>query len=203
VVGLGGRHLTSSPARTARIAGNWLYASGLLCAAGALAHLLIPLGGPGWYSFFAAPPGLIAMAEAGLVRPAVTCAAIAAILFLIAAYAFSGLGLIRRLPGVRLVLAIVGLGLVARGAGFLVVAVSEPGLLARACGRCDELNVFVVSTSALCLFIGIGYLLGAWRPFRDTLTFDAATGKWRFTIEASDGSGKWKHFAAYEIERAR
>jgi hypothetical protein len=40
-------------------------------------------------------------------------------------------------------------------------------------------------------------------PFRDTLTFDAATGKWRFTIEASDGPGKWKHFAAYEIERAR
>lgn len=40
-------------------------------------------------------------------------------------------------------------------------------------------------------------------PFRDTLTFDATAGKWRFTIEASGGSGKLKHFAAYEIERAK
>ena len=39
-------------------------------------------------------------------------------------------------------------------------------------------------------------------PFRDRLTRDATSGKWRFTIESSDGSGAWKHFAAYEIERA-
>jgi hypothetical protein len=38
-------------------------------------------------------------------------------------------------------------------------------------------------------------------PFRDTLRFDPTTGKWRFTIEAPDGSGGWKHFAAYDIER--
>lgn len=40
-------------------------------------------------------------------------------------------------------------------------------------------------------------------PFRDTLVHDSATGRWRFTIEASEGSGKWKHFAVYEIERIR
>jgi hypothetical protein len=38
-------------------------------------------------------------------------------------------------------------------------------------------------------------------PFRDTLAYDSAASRWRFTIEASEGSGKWKHFAAYEIER--
>jgi len=40
-------------------------------------------------------------------------------------------------------------------------------------------------------------------PFRDRLTRDAASGNWRFTIESSDGSGTWKHFAAYEIQRAK
>jgi len=39
-------------------------------------------------------------------------------------------------------------------------------------------------------------------PFRDRLTRDADSGKWRFTVESSDGSGAWKHFAAYEIQRA-
>lgn len=38
-------------------------------------------------------------------------------------------------------------------------------------------------------------------PFRDRLIHDAASGKWRFTIESSERSGEWKHFAAYEIER--
>lgn len=40
-------------------------------------------------------------------------------------------------------------------------------------------------------------------PFRDTLRYDPATGKWRFTIEASDGTGEWKHFAAYDIQRVK
>jgi hypothetical protein len=40
-------------------------------------------------------------------------------------------------------------------------------------------------------------------PFRDTLTWDSTRGKWRFTIEASQESGRWKHFAAYEIERSK
>lgn len=40
-------------------------------------------------------------------------------------------------------------------------------------------------------------------PFRDTLTYNSAAGTWRLTIEASEGSGEWKHFTAYEIERVR
>lgn len=40
-------------------------------------------------------------------------------------------------------------------------------------------------------------------PFRDRLTHDAGRGTWRFTIESSDGSGQWKHFAAYEIQPSK
>jgi len=36
-------------------------------------------------------------------------------------------------------------------------------------------------------------------PFRDTLVRDAITGTWRFTIEAGQKDGSWKHFAAYVI----
>lgn len=38
-------------------------------------------------------------------------------------------------------------------------------------------------------------------PFRDRLTRDKTSGAWRFTIESSEGTGQWKHFAAYDIQR--
>ena len=147
-----------------RISQLWLFASGLLCVAGALLHLAIPFGGPAWYNFVGAPRGIAVMAGAGLARPAVTCVIIASILAVFASYAFSALGFIRRLPGSRIVLGVIGVGLLIRAVWFPILAVSEPWELGRICGRCESFNGFVVATSALCLFIGIGYLLGAWHP---------------------------------------
>lgn len=144
-----------------RISRYWLLASGLLCVAGAVLHLTIPLGGPAWYSLAGAPPGLIAMAQAKLARPVVSCIIIAGILGVFAAYAFSALGLVRRLPALRSVLGVVGLGLLVRAVWFPFLAVSNPLALGRFCGRCGSLNAFVVASSVLCMFIGVGFVLGA------------------------------------------
>jgi len=103
------------------------------------------------------------MADAGLARPIVTVLAISGALLGMAAYAFSALGFIKPLPATRLVLAIVGVGLSVRGLAFPLVALQAPEQLGRVCGRCDGLNAFVGLTSALCVFIGVGYLVGAWR----------------------------------------
>lgn len=147
-----------------RIPRIWLFAAGSLCAVGALVHLAIPLGGAAWYSFVGAPQGLVAMATAGLARPVVSCIVIACALGVFASYAFSALGFIRRLPALRVVLCVIGLGLSARAVWLPVLAATDPRVLGRFCGRCSSLNGFVVATSVLCLFVGIGYLLGAWRP---------------------------------------
>ena len=40
-------------------------------------------------------------------------------------------------------------------------------------------------------------------PFRDRLTYDTSNGKWHFTIESAQGPEQWKHFATYEIARAK
>jgi len=146
-----------------RLSTYWLFASGGLCAVGALLHLTIPLGGPAWYSFAGAPQGLVAMAQAGLARPIISCLVIACLLGAFAVYAFSALGFVRRLPATRPVLGIIGVGLSVRGFWFPFLALQDPSSLGRLCGRCSNLNAFVVATSALCLFIGVGYLLGAWR----------------------------------------
>lgn len=146
-----------------RISKYWLFASGGLCAVGALLHLAIPLGGPAWYSFVGAPQGLVAMAQAGLARPIISCIVIACLLGAFTAYAFSALGFVRHLPATRPVLGIIGVGLSVRGLWFPVLALQDPSSLGRFCGRCSSLNAFVIETSALCLFIGVGYLLGALR----------------------------------------
>ena len=137
-----------------------LLVSAWLVAFGALLHLAIPLGGPSWYRLFGAPERLVAMAEAGATRPLLTCVVIAALLGVVAAYGFSGAGVIRRLPLRRPALALIGTGLVVRGLGFVPLALWRPGMLARICGDCSQVNAFLLITSALCLFVGVGYLSG-------------------------------------------
>jgi hypothetical protein len=40
-------------------------------------------------------------------------------------------------------------------------------------------------------------------PFRDRLTYDTSTGKWKFTIESAQGPDQWKYFATYDIARSK
>ena len=142
---------------------TWLLASGTLLFLAALLHLAAIAGGPAWYAFLGAPKGLVALAATDSLRPAVSCVLIALLLAGAAAYAFSAVGLIRRLPAPRGVLALVGLGLVTRGLVFVPLAAWRPRLLSGLCGKCSEPGLFLLATSALCLFIGAGYLLGAAR----------------------------------------
>lgn len=137
-----------------------MIAAGVL-ALGALVHLAIPFGGPEWYAFFGAPPRLVALAQAGALRPVITCIVIATMLGVLAMYAFSGLGYVRRLPALRIVLGLAGLVLLARGLLFIPVAQWRPELLAVLCGDCGRVNVFLVATSALCVLAGAGLLAGA------------------------------------------
>lgn len=138
--------------------------AGALLLAGAAAHLLAIAGGPEWYAQLGAPTGLVEMARIGHPRAAATCVAIALLLGVLAAYAFSAAGTIGRLPLLRVVLAVAGAGLLARGAAFVPLILWRPELLAGLCGRCQGVDGFVIATSALCLFLGACLLAGLARP---------------------------------------
>ena len=103
------------------------------------------------------------MAAAGMLRPVVFSILIASILVVFASYAFSALGFFRPLPALRVVLCAIGVGLSIRAVWLPFLVVTDPRILGFVCGRCSNLNGFVVATSVLCLFIGLGFLLGAWR----------------------------------------
>jgi hypothetical protein len=133
---------------------------GAATAAGGLLHIAIIFGGPDWYQFFGAPKALVQMARDGQPRAALSCLAIASVLFACAAYAFSGAGRIRRLPLLSSVLLLIGGGLLLRGILFVPIAVWYPRSLARICD-CHGADTFAVTTSAICLLVGLGYTFGA------------------------------------------
>ncbi len=145
-----------------RFTERYLLLVAITALAGAVLHLAILVGGPDWYAFFGAPRRLVEMARAGSLRPAISCIVIAAGLSLLAAYALSGAGRIRRLPFLRTVLAASALVLILRGLLFIPLILWNPATLARICD-CQRVDTFIVLTSLLCLWMGIGLGLGALR----------------------------------------
>jgi putative oxidoreductase len=140
-----------------------LIAAGSAMILGAFLHIAIIFGGPDGYIWLGAPAGLVDMVRSGSLRPAISCALIGAVLFVCAAYAYSAAGLIRKLPGLRVVLGLIGGGLIVRGISFVPIVMWRPYWIAGLCGKCQEGNTFVLVTSAICLLVGIGYVTGALR----------------------------------------
>ena len=123
-------------------------------------------GGYARYAALGAPNGLVYLASTDSLRPAVSCVVIAAALLACAAYAFSGAGVLRRLPLLRSVLALVGLRLLLRSVAFIAVAAWQPSRLAGLCGRCEGVTGFLIVTSLVCLFVAAGFLRAALRAKR-------------------------------------
>jgi len=139
---------------------SYLFWVGIAASAGALLHIAIIFGGPDWYAFFGAPQALVELARSGHPRAPISCLVIAGVLSVFAAYAFSGAGAIRRLPLLRLVLASIGSVLILRGLLFPLLILWRPDSLSHICD-CRSVDTFIVVTSAICFFMGIGYALGA------------------------------------------
>jgi hypothetical protein len=126
-----------------------------MSAAAAVAHLSIIAGGPAWYRFFGAGERMAVAAERGLLIAPLTTIVIAAVLAIWSAYAFSGAGLIPRLPLLRL-------GLITITAIYLVRALwIIPGL--PLFGRSET---FALVSSAIVLVIGVTYAIGTWTAWR-------------------------------------
>ena len=138
-----------------------LLSGSMIMALGAVAHLaIIGIGAKG-YAVLGAPPGLVAMVDTSSYRPAITCIFIASLLMMGAIYGLSGAGLVTKLPYRRLILTLLGVGLVARAVLLPVAVMWLPRTLVGICGRCEAVNGFVLLTSALCLFVGVAYAVGA------------------------------------------
>ena len=131
---------------------TWLIVGGALSAIAALAHLAVIAGGPDWYRFFGAGEGMARAAERGELRPTLITIGIAAMLFVWAAYAFSGAGLIGRLPLLRTGLVVISAVYLLRGLAPIPVLLFRPQLA----------GPFLWWSSAIVLVYGLAYAIGTW-----------------------------------------
>jgi hypothetical protein len=129
---------------------RYLIISGTLSAIAAILHLACIYFGAPWYRFFGAGEQMAIMAEQGLAYPTIITLVIFSILSIWSAYAFSAVGLIVRLPFIRLILLLITLVYLLRGiAGFTLI--NNP------MGRTPE---FWLWSSIICLIFGIFHTIG-------------------------------------------
>lgn len=139
-----------------KIAGSFVFVAALL-------HLGIIVGGPDWYRFFGAGEAMASMSEQGLWYPAIVTACIATVLLAWSLYAFSGAGIIRRLPLLKTALLLIGTVFLLRGlvAVPLLFMADSPYM-----AELKEKMIFMLVTSVLCLFLAVSYLRGFWLLYR-------------------------------------
>lgn len=129
----------------------WLAAGGTLSAIASLLHLGCIVGGPSWYRALGAQERMARMAEQGKLEPAIITLGIALMLAVWAAYAFSGAGLIPRLPLLRTGLVVICATYLARAAALPLMIRYWPGNLSA---------TFLTVSSAIVLVFGLVHLIG-------------------------------------------
>ena len=145
---------------------RWLLVGGLLSAAAALLHLALIAGGPDWRTFFGADSGTPTLWTVGRVSqaPAAVTAVVSVLLAVSWAYAFSGAGVIGRLPLLRTALVLISLAYVARALTIVPTLLLRPEIL----------DAFAFWTSIVMLLYGVTYSVGTYRGWR-------SLGRWRGT----------------------
>lgn len=129
-----------------------LVIGGLLSVAASLLHIGCIIGGPDWYRFFGAGEGVAQAAERGEPLPTIMAGGIAAILAIWAAYAFSGAGLLPRLPLLRTGLVVISTIYLLRGLVLIPALIINGG----------EVMPFVLWSSLIVLVYGVAYAIGTW-----------------------------------------
>lgn len=134
----------------------WLIIGGCLSAAASLLHLGCIIGGPDWYRFFGAGERVAQAAARGSWVPAAMTLGIATVLVIWAAYAFSGAGLIARLPLLRTGLIVISAVYILRGLVLFFPSAFQ---------RPDLSETFLRWSSAIVLAFGLVYAIGTWRSW--------------------------------------
>ncbi|QTH73212.1 hypothetical protein [Pseudoalteromonas xiamenensis] len=128
----------------------YLTIAGFLSAIAAVMHLGCIYFGAPWYRFFGAGEQMARLAEQGSPKPTWITCGVALVLSVWALYAFSGAGIIQKLPFTRLVLIAICLVYTTRGiAGFFFILSPM--------GRSVE---FWIWSSTICLVIGLLHCIG-------------------------------------------
>ena len=131
----------------------WLLVAGWMSVAASLVHLACIFGGLDWYRFLGAGERMARAAEIGLRRPMIITGAIAAIIAGWAAYAFSAIGILPRLPLTRVALVAISVVLLLRAGAYFI----------RGSWRPDLSQAFMAWSSTIVFVMGLAFAIGTWK----------------------------------------
>ncbi|WCN09173.1 hypothetical protein [Marinomonas mediterranea] len=135
---------------------NLLHIAGVLTVIVALFHIGCIIFGGDWYRLLGAGEEMAQLAESGDPYPTIVTSVLSAVFLLWAAYAFSGAGLMVKLPLVRLALVLISIILFTRAFGFYFIMPAFP----------DNSLTFWFVSSGICLLLGLTYVLGLKQRWR-------------------------------------
>ncbi|MCR9180915.1 MAG: hypothetical protein NXH71_11910 [Erythrobacteraceae bacterium] len=123
---------------------------------GAILHIAVLIGGAEWVAFVGAPASIVRSAEQGTWLAPASTLAIAGLLTVLGVYALSASGSVSRLPFVRPVLALFAVIFVLRG---LIIV---PALLQGRVNWAAPVDLFIITSSASILALGVALCVGLW-----------------------------------------
>jgi hypothetical protein len=140
---------------------NQLIIAGCLSFLASLLHISCIFGGPDWYLFFGAGERMAQLAAAGDSYPTIVTLVIASILAVWGLYAFSGAGVILKLPLLKICLVLITAVYLIRGiAGLIVPFVTSDPVVHQ-----NSITFWIVSYLICCIF-GMYYMLGTKKLWR-------------------------------------
>lgn len=127
-----------------------LISGGVIAAAAAIWHLLCIWGGPGWFAFARAPQQLIDSAQQGTLLAPVGTVIVAGLMFACTVFAFSAVGLIRKVPLVKPVLITIALLCTVRGLAGIPTFVTAAGI-----------DIWQIVASTVWFYVGVCFIAGS------------------------------------------
>lgn len=128
----------------------WVYLAGVIAVIGVIIHIAAIFGGPSWYAYFGAPPQIVQSAREGTWLAPVGTMIISALMAICAAFAFSSLGVIRRLPLLRTGLAGMAAICLVRSMILWPLMINHPELR----------NTFEIVAALVWGMAGLGFMFG-------------------------------------------
>ncbi len=127
-----------------------LMLAGILTIIVGVLFLAVIVGGPDWYRFFGLGEQAASQVEQGLLKPHALTFLLAVTLIIWGCYAFSGAGLLKRLPLLKPSLVWITIIFLLRGVAFIPAYLFEP----------NGVDNIIIVSSFLCLTFGITYAIG-------------------------------------------
>lgn len=127
-----------------------LISGGIIASAAAIWHLLCIWGGPSWFAFARAPKQLIDSAQQGTLLAPVSTVIVAGLMLACTVFAFSAVGLIRKVPLVKPALITIASLCTVRGLIGIPTFVTAAGV-----------DIWQIVASTVWLYVGVCFIVGS------------------------------------------